>query len=364
LTQPILIGGLPIVALDAPLAREAHGLHFRRAVILPGRGAAVLQLKAWLPAAGEIDVLVAPAPEEAAARLDGGPDDFNGNALFSMGAALLVPYANRIRGRRVAGSRTIETEVGGRAIRLPANGGGKAAGAEQYAQHGLLLDRAVDAWTCEAREDEACFRATLDAGDFGWRWPSSVSLAFEYSIRAGRFDLAVTATNVGGDLCPVGIGWHPYFAFPGGARHEARLFVPARKRLLVNDYDEVLPTGVLAPVCKSDYDFSIPGGKALESLFLDDCFVDLAKDSEGHTTCEIVDPLSHYGLRIIARSPEVSAVQVYAPPERPYVAVEPQFNWANPYGAEWEQGTDTGMVVLAPGDDVSYRVSLELFTPP
>jgi galactose mutarotase-like enzyme len=364
LTQPTLIGGLPVVALDGPLAREADELHFRRAVILPGRGAAVLQLKAWLPDQGEIDVLAAPPPEEAAARLDGGPEDFNGNAVFSMGAAVLVPYANRIRGRRVAGSRTIETEILGRTIRLPANGGGKVPGAEQYAQHGLLLDRAVNAWECEMREDEASFRATLAAGDFGWGWPSAMRISFEYAIRASRFDLVVTATNVGSDLTPVGIGWHPYFAFPSGARHEARLFVPARKRLLVNDYDEVLPTGVIAPVSESGYDFSIPGGKALKSLFLDDCFVDLAKDSEGRTTCEIVDPLSHYGLRIIAHSPEVRAVQVYAPPARSYVAVEPQFNWANPYGGEWEQGTDTGMVVLQPGDDVSYRVSLELFTQP
>ena len=44
------------------------------------------------------------------------------------------------------------------------------------------------------------------------------------------------------------------------------------------------------------------------------------------------------------------------------MVVEPQLNWADPYGAIWG-GRDTGMVELAPGEAVDYAVRLELLTP-
>jgi len=52
-------------------------------------------------------------------------------------------------------------------------------------------------------------------------------------------------------------------------------------------------------------------------------------------------------------------VQTYAPLDQAFVVVEPQFNLANPYGAEW-QGRDTGMVVLRPGETTTYDARIEL----
>jgi galactose mutarotase-like enzyme len=189
-----------------------------------------------------------------------------------------------------------------------------------------------------------------------------MNVTLDYCISGAAFDIQVVATNVGQEVSPIGIGWHPYFSVPGGRRDAARLHVPARKRLLVNDYDEVLPTGAIAAVKGTDYDFSIAGGKPLNSIYLDDCFVDLRRNSEGHVVCCLIDSCTGYGLRVIARSPEVTAVQVYAPPQRAFVAIEPQFNWANPYGDEWPDDASTGMVVLKPAESVSYCVRLELFT--
>ena len=62
-------------------------------------------------------------------------------------------------------------------------------------------------------------------------------------------------------------------------------------------------------------------------------------------------------------SPQISAIQTYAPPDRAFVVIEPQFNWANPYGGEWGSGRDTGMALLQPGEAVEYCVRLKLFTP-
>jgi galactose mutarotase-like enzyme len=55
----------------------------------------------------------------------------------------------------------------------------------------------------------------------------------------------------------------------------------------------------------------------------------------------------------------VRAFQVYAPPGRPVVVVEPQFNRADPFGPQW-RGADTGMVILQPGESTTYAARVEL----
>ena len=100
----------------------------------------------------------------------------------------------------------------------------------------------------------------------------------------------------------------------------------------------------------------------LGDIFLDENFLNVKRGSDGVAVVEVIDPAAKYGLRIKALSPEVKAIQVYAPPDKNFIAVEPQFNWNDPFGKEWE-GRDTGMVKLRPGQSVSWRLRIELFTP-
>ncbi|MGA9582891.1 MAG: aldose 1-epimerase [Allosphingosinicella sp.] len=323
----------------------------------------VYQLHANLPGRGRVAVFTAPDLEEGLNRLDGGPDDFNGNASFSMGAAFLAPFVNRIRGRFMAQTREIETTIAGRIVTLPANGGGKAPGAEQYAIHGLILDRAAQVGERFKVPGGEAVQATLDAGDFGGHWLSTARLEFEIRLTGSSFAAVVRAINTGSEPMPIGLGWHPYFNIPSGEREQARIRLPAKSRLAVNDYDEVLPTGEIVPVAGTKYDFTQDGGRALAGLYLDDCFADLVKDSGGRTVCDVIDPSSGYHLRMVSDSPEISALQTFAPPERPMVVIEPQFSWADPYGDSWAPGVDTGMVLLKPGESVDYRVRLELPRP-
>lgn len=340
------IGGAPVVRLTAEV--EGPGPRFVSALVAPGRGMLLLRVRVWLPGRGEVDLLSCPPLDEVAVAM-GGPDDFAGNVSFSLGGAVLLPYANRIRGR-IAGDRQIEAQVLGKTVRLPMNWGGKAPGAEQYAMHGLMLDTPFEVTV----SDPARVSGLLHAGDFEGRWLSSSDVAVDYRLTASALELTVEVTNVGGDPLPVGIGWHPWFNLPSGERAQALLRVPARSRAGVNNYDEVLPTGEILKLAGTPYDFS--ERRPLKDLYLDDCFTDL----EGRTI-EVVDPAAGLGLRI-SGAPPVRAFQVYAPPERPIVVVEPQFNLANPFGPEWS-GRDTGMVVLQPGERAQYRAAVELFAP-
>jgi aldose 1-epimerase len=352
---------MEVVRLERPRSEDADRPHFLSAEILPGRGMMLLQLRAHLPGFGDRDLLAAPPLAEALAQLDGETGSFAGNASFSFGGAFLIPYANRIRGEVSEDGLTIAAEILGRTVRLPANWGGRRPGAKRYAMHGLVLASRMDEIHRSTSGEEDRVVGTLHAGDFGGHWLSVTDLTFENVLRSDSFTVTITAKNAGAEILPMGIGWHPYFILPSGRREQARLRLPARRRTLVNDYDEVLPTGEIVEVAGTPYDFSpsgLPGGRPLGELALDDCFVDL----DG-SVAEVIDPLASYGLRITAASPAIRAFQVYAPPDQAFVAVEPQFNWADPFGARWGPDVDTGMVKLAPGESAVYAVRLELFVP-
>lgn len=366
-TAPVTVGGEPVVTLG--VASTADELTFVRAEVLPGCGMMILQIVGRTPSLGEFDLLASPPLERARGMLESarGAGDSRGkfpaNVEFSMGDAILAPFANRIRGTRSRDDATITTSVAGHTVTLPANWGGKAPGAERYAMHGLLLGARVRHVQRETTRSRDAVRARYDAGDFGGHWPSRTTLDFEYALTPQRFEISVRATNDGDEPLPMGIGSHPYFRIPSGDRAQARLHVPARLRALVNDYDEVLPTGELQAVHDTRYDYTAPEGRPLGDAYLDDCFTDLVRDPNGDVVCRIIDPASSFELRVTGESPAITAVQVYAPPNEAYIALEPQFNLADPFGSEWSPGIDTGMVLLSPGESVDYRVALEMSAP-
>jgi len=355
-------GGLPAVSLTRQQQGDAQP-QILNVEVLPGRGMNIYQVRAFLPGRGIVDLFGSPSLERAAKAMNGGPEDFMGNQSFMVGGAILAPYANRIRGKLSPDGRTIAVQMLGKEVRLPANWKGKNPGAEPHAMHGLIMDRPFQGVRLSAGAKRAAVTASYDAGDFGGHWLSKTRLTVTTTLDRGGFELAVTAKNVGQEPEPMGIGWHPYFVFRSGDRRQARIHIPAKVRAMVNNYDDVFPTGQIVPLAGTPFDFSPSGGAALNQTFVDDCFFELRKDAAGRAVAEIIDPAARYGLRVIGISPEIRAFQMYAPPDRSLVALEPQFNLAEPFSGIYPAGTDTGMVTLQPGQSVTYRVRLEMFVP-
>ncbi len=54
--QTISIGGEPVVVLQRPKSSDNSKPQFLEAMIMPGRGMAVLQIKAYIPGKGEIEL--------------------------------------------------------------------------------------------------------------------------------------------------------------------------------------------------------------------------------------------------------------------------------------------------------------------
>lgn len=362
--RPPQIGGQDVVVLSRGRSGTGKTLEFLSATMLPGRGMNSMQISAWIPGRGETNLLASSDLEEVANLLNSDP---TGNKSFSLGGAFLVPFANRIVGKLTHGGNDLEFEWHDKKMVLHANwiannDGVPMAGHKRHAIHGLILAEKTDSISTQMTADGESFTGVLHAGNWGGHWFSGNDVAITATLSGPAIDYEVTVRNVGKLPEPVGIGWHPYFSILSGDRSNVLVHIPAEDTAEVNNYDDVFPTGRLMPVAGTSLDFNAPGGAKLPNKLVDDSFTDLRRQPDRPVVIELRDPAAKYGLRMICVSPQIQTVQMYAPPEKKFVAIEPQYNLGDPFGKEWK-GRDTGMVTLKPGEQTTWHVRLELFVP-
>jgi len=256
-------------------------------------------------------------------------------------------------------AQTLTTYWNGKKLVLPANWSGHNPSAERHAIHGLILTRKADSY--QVSKDGTSITATIHGGNFGGGWLSSTDLVIKIELRADALESSIVAKNVGSEREPMGIGWHPYFTIPSGQRDQVRLHIPATEHVETNNLDDVFPTGKLAPVKGTPYDFTEPQGKIIGNQLYDDSFAGLIR-TNGQVVVSLTDPAAHYGLHIEGLSPEIKTAQFYAPKDKPFVALEEQYNFGDPFSSVWKD-MNTGMVTLTPGQSTTWRVRLQLFTP-
>lgn len=325
------------------------------ATVLPGRGMNVLQITAFIPGRGEVSLLASPSLEDAAKAMTGKGPDSEGQASMAMGGAFEVPWAGNLWGAANGQDSQITAQWQGQTMDLPASG--------RQASNGLLLARGADSAESETLPDGGNADATFHAQDFGGHWPSKTDVSVSVLLSSHSMDLTVVATNIGDQPEPIGIGWHPRFAFLGDKREQWRIHIPADSRAEVRGRETEQPTGALIPVARTTYDVSAPGGVALGTAGLDACFTGLRQSllSNG-PAAELTDPAGGFGLRLTAMSPTIRAMQVDAPANGAYVSIDPQYNLPDVFGHEWDKDADGGMVVLQPGESTEWKVRLEIFS--
>jgi len=353
------IGGQKIVTLKRTAVSTTRP-EFTSVTLAPGRGMEILEITANFPGKGEVSVLASPDLAGAKKMLDVDDDAF-GDLGYRLGAAFLVPYPNRIRGKLSEDGKTLTTEWEGHSITLPANNSGKLPTAERHAMHGLILKSKTDDIRVTKTPGGGQVTGVIHAGDFGGHWLSKTELVVTITLTAGAVDASINAHNVGSADEPIAIGWHPYFNLPSGDRTQARVLIPGSQLAEVDGYDNVFPTGKLSPVEGTRYDLRAADGKPLAQEFFDDNWSHLDWKG-GVVTVKVIDLAAHYGVEIEGLSPQIKTIQMYAPPTAKFVAIEDQFNFADPFGKEWGK-MDTGMVTLKPGQSTKWHVRLRVFVP-
>jgi aldose 1-epimerase len=180
-------------------------------------------------------------------------DGYGADEMCSAGRGqVLAPWPNRIA--------DASYEFGGVHHELPVN-----ERASQSAIHGLV--RWVP-WRALEREPQRVVVGHELHPQPGY--PFALSLHVEYELSERGLRVLSSATNVGADPCPFGIGFHPYLRPGTPSVDTATLHLPART---------VLGTDERSPVHGTDLDFLQP--RAVGDTVLDTCFAELERGEDG-----------------------------------------------------------------------------------
>jgi aldose 1-epimerase len=354
-------GGQPAVVLRRSPNAVSGEPEFLSATLLPGRGMNLLQITASVPGKGEVPILLSPSLTAATRVLTGAGEDANGNVSTTFGAAILAPWAGRLTGAPSSTSSTLESVWEGSRISYPpAHMGGTMS------TMGLMLDRPADNVSTDTIPDGQAVTAIYHAGSFSGSWPSMMDITVRAELAERTLDLTVTLQNTGQVPTPAGIGWHPVFALAGD-RPDVRIVIPSITKVDV-DRRTNLPSGKMISTGGTTADLIRARGTRLDDMSFNDTYTDLQSGLLGDgPIAEIRDPVAGYGLRLIPLTASIKFMRVEAPAGERWISIEPNTNVDDPFGHEWPNPDDTGILSLQPGDRLLWHVRLEIFslaTPP
>jgi aldose 1-epimerase len=350
LADPRPGGQEPVVVTRTRLMEDAEP-EFLSVTMLPGRGMNVLQIRAYIPGKGEVDLLDSPSVAVAAMQMTGKKTDLNGQTSLAMGGAFSVPWADRLW--------ATSTEAGGHATAIwQGHAFALPPGEANPAQGGLILGMASAGSNTSTLPDGGQAEGSFNTSSNQWFSKTDVKIAALLSSHT--VDLTVTAHNGGDAPEPVGIGWMPRFAVLPGSRQHIRLRIPGESRVEWGEPNRA-PTGRLLPVSGTTFDYTTREGANLPDRGLDECFTDLQQGVlDNGPVAELDDEADRYRLRLTLLSPEIKAIRAVAPADANFVMIGPQFNYPDPLGREWDKSGGSGMVTLAPGQSVQWKVRLEI----
>ena len=362
LKQP-LIGGMPPLRLERKATSHGAKREFTSITLLPGRGLNTFQITANLPGKGETELLRSPSLDVAAQKLTGQGDDAFGNLNHSFGGAFLIPFTSRAGGELSADKSLVNVVWHGKTIHLPNDYLG------HYSVHGLLNMMKTEDLHVRNTRDGQTLTAVIHAGDFNGYWLSKTDVHFRIALTGDAVDIQVTATNVGDEAEPMGMGWHPFLRILSGDRAQARVHLPADLYGVVDAIDG-RPTGELKPVEGTPKDYRSPQGATMPDASTSINFSKLTRtglagagDSGKSIDAWLADPKANYAIRVRGLSPEIRTLHLWSAKGDTFCAIEEQYNYMDAFGAEWK-GMDTGLVTLKPRESTSWHVRLELFDPP
>ncbi len=357
--EPPLVGGMPPLRMERKATSHGARREFTSVTLLPGRGLNTFQITANLPGRGETELLRSPSLEVAAQQLNGQGDDAFGNLNHSFGGAFLIPFTSRAGGELSPDKSIVNVVWHGKTIHLPNDYLG------HYSVHGLLNMMKAENLHVTKTPGGPTLTAVIHAGNFNGYWLSKTDVHFRIGLTADAVDIQVTATNVGDEPEPMGMGWHPFLRILSGDRAQARVHLPADLYGVVDTIDG-RPTGELKPVEGTPKDYRSPQGAPIPDASTSINFSKLTRTSggpDGSIDAWLADPEANYAIRVRGLSPEIRTLHLWSAKGDTFCAIEEQYNYMDAFGAEWN-GMDTGMVTLKPHESTTWHVRLELFDPP
>jgi aldose 1-epimerase len=344
-------GGLDPIVLTREQTPGSNSPQFRSVTILPGLGMEILQIRAYLPGKGEVDLLSGPSVKELAdntlpART--GPNDRWG--------AIELPWASSQTGQLTPVGSSIRTIWRGKTIETPSDSVGRA-----NAEGGLFSGLGADSTQTEPEKNPNTAVATFKGTDFDGHWPSRSEISITVTLSDTALDITVTTKNIGDQTEPMGIGWHPRFILPSGQRNNAEIRMPLGEQLDFGDTVRGIPTGRIGTPTANLSRFQ----SRSSGLGMDPIDFGVVRLRPGQTNdviaAELRDPASDLGLRLKAIGDTIREFRVTSPVDANYVSMGTQTNFDDPLGKEWVN-VDDAIPTLAPGATTQWKAQLEIFS--
>lgn len=234
----------------------------------------------------------------------------------------LVPFSNRVRG----GHFVFE----GREIALPQ--------VPRYGRHFRHGFGCLVPWSVETRAPD---RAVLLHREEGQHWPFPYEARQDFHLSADTLAIRFSVTNTGQAAMPAGFGLHPYFFRTPDAH------VAADVQGMWQADAEVMPVRHVAPPENLDPSRGID----VEATPLDSVFTGWSRRAT------ISWPGRRASLTMTAEAP-LDVLIVFTPPGKDFFCVEPVSNITDAFNFAARGRTDTGMIVLKPGETVAATVTL------
>lgn len=247
-------------------------------------------------------------------------------------SAKLLPYPNRI----AAGQYEFNGQSYQLAVDFPA---------ENNAIHGLLSTASFDVIEQYNSENEAVVGLFFHYKANRSGYPFHFTTHLLYRLNQDGLSISTRIINTDDVEIPIGDGWHHYFCIGDKTIDDLELQFSVQN--ILNNNEQQIPTGDLKQY--SDFEEK----RQIADYQLDDCF-SLAKEQTA--LGQLTDPA--LGLSIELSQPANNTayrfLQVYTPPHRQSVAIEPMTCWPDMLN------NAKGMIRLAPGKHLELDFTMSI----
>ncbi len=254
-------------------------------------------------------------------------DDIRENLGTSFKSSNLFPFPNRIADATYS--------FDGELYHLPMN-----FPQENNAIHGLIFDQKFEVMQQENGEVGCTLVLRFLSPEVSEGYPFSYLLDQTYRLtEKNGFECTTKISNTSDSSIPVGHGWHPYFKGGSEMINDLILAFPAKEVLEVDDRN--IPTGGSEPY----HTFNTP--RPIGDTQLDHCFRLDTSGEIADTIIENRDAGLKYKVWQETGIHKYNYLQVYTPPSRQSIAIEPMTCAPNAFNNE------DGLIVLSPGERIS-----------
>lgn len=238
-------------------------------------------------------------------------------------SAILFPFANRVEDGKYSHNKN----------QFQLNANNKE---ENNALHGLVYNRTFSIKNKSVDNDKAELVLKLDYNQLEDGFPFPFSILLKYTFSKNKLNLEVTVENKSESSFPFTIGWHPYFLSDNLNKSvlnfESHLKLNHGERNIGINLEDITPIKNLN----------------LKDKSLDDCWQLESQD--------LVFETPKYKLQI-SSSEANSFLQVYTPPKKNTIAIEPTTGVSNSFNNK------IGLKILEPNEvyDITWSLKVDTY---